>query len=153
MSIILNHLKLEIMGKEQDNYALIKTVNQLQEFLEEFESFMEEKPDKKDLAITHQAYLEEFLFLTKDDDILKGKTGKFLIKGPQPAKRLVDTKVADLFRKHASAAQSEGCTRLSSLFELHAIGYELGFGSTFSYGIVEQMRQHFLPGDTAVSEN
>jgi len=138
--------------RDKDEYILMKTVDQLTGFLEEFENLMEHEPDKKDLTITHQAYSAEFAFLTQDN-VLEDKAGRFLIKGPQPGKRLVDQEVADLFRKYADFTRAEGCDRLAALFEAHAVIYEMGYGSTLSYGLVEEMRQHFLPGDTYVSEN
>lgn len=138
--------------ENNDEYLVLKTVDQLDNFLEEFEYLMEQNPEKKDLAITHQAYSEEFSFFQKDD-VWKKKAGKFLLKGPQPGKRLIDTQVADLFRKYADLSRSEGCDRLGALFEAHAVIYEMGYGSTLSYGLVEEMRQHFLPGDTSFCEN
>jgi hypothetical protein len=142
----------EYNHEEGDEYLVMKAVESLQGFLDEFENLQEEEPEKKDLSITHQAYSANFDLLTKDN-VLRDKSGRFFIKGPQAGKRLVDKKVTDLFRKHADIASAEGCYRLASLFEAHAVIYELGYGSTLSFGIVEQMRQHFLPGDTYLSQN
>ncbi len=135
-----------------DEYLVLKTTGQIGDLLEEFEDLMEKYPDKKDLRITHQAYSAELTFLNQDD-VLEDKAGRFLIKGPQPGKRLIDPDVSDLLRKHAHFAREEGCIRLAVLLDAHATLYDAGYGTTLSYGLVEEMRQHFIPGDVHASEN
>lgn len=136
----------------KDEYILSKTIETLIDFVEEMEFLMTEELDKKDLVVTHEAYTQELSFLTKNG-VLENKAGRFLIKGPQAGKRIVDTKVADLFRKYADLARSEDCDRIAALFEAHALIYEMGYGSTLSLGILEEMKRHTLPENSFTFKN